>query len=174
MGAHFWWATWAICSHPSFLVSDLSILLTSLIKKEGLSKRFIFLTYKKCTKNTILAIFFEQITHSLIYHELPEGITHSHLFVMSDLSDSLMVALLTWGTWAIAHSRSFVLSDLSESLTVAHLIWAIWANERWVSEQIPSPVSYKKQGEFPGLGQLNLWNVPATAGGKQNWGNPLS
>ena len=56
---------------------------------------------------------------------------------MSDLSDSLTVALLTWATWAIrsqllfcpewseliAHSRSLNLSDLSE----------------WKSEQIPSP-----------------------------------
>ena len=33
MVAHCWWATWAIRSHHSFLVSDLSNLLTSLIKK---------------------------------------------------------------------------------------------------------------------------------------------
>ena len=37
MVAHFWWATWAIRSHRSFLVSDLSDLLTSLTKKEGMS-----------------------------------------------------------------------------------------------------------------------------------------
>ena len=41
MVAHFWWATWAICSHRSFLVSDLSDLLTSLIKKEGMSNSLI-------------------------------------------------------------------------------------------------------------------------------------
>ena len=33
-----------------------------------------------------------------------------------------------------ASSRSFVLSDLSESLTFAHLSWAIWANE-WMSDK---------------------------------------
>ena len=33
--AHFWWATWAIRSHRSFLVSDLSHLLTLLTKKTG-------------------------------------------------------------------------------------------------------------------------------------------
>ena len=69
-------------------------------------------------------------------------------FPLSDLSELLMVAHLSWVTWEIhtrslissewpeqfAHGRSFVLSDLSELLTVAHLIWAKWANER-----IPSP-----------------------------------
>ena len=66
---------------------------------------------------------------------------------MSDLSELLTVAHLSWATWAIrswllisserperfTHSCSFVLSDHSKSLTVAHLIWAKWAkcgNER--------------------------------------------
>ena len=43
MVAHFWWATWAIRSHGSFLVSDLSDALTSLIKKEGMSKLLVFI-----------------------------------------------------------------------------------------------------------------------------------
>ena len=61
---------------------------------------------------------------------------------MSDLSDSLTVAHLSWATWGIrsqsliclerseriAHSRSFDLSEMSE-----------WANERWANERIPSP-----------------------------------
>ena len=72
-------------------------------------------------------------------------------FAMSDLSDSLMIVILTWTTWAIrsqslicperseriAHSRSFDLSNLSE-----------WANERmsnewWAmgDERIPGPAS---------------------------------
>ena len=34
--AHFWWATWANCSFRSFLVSDLSDLLTSLRGNEWL------------------------------------------------------------------------------------------------------------------------------------------
>ena len=69
---------------------------------------------------------------------------------MSNLSDSLMVAHLSWATWAIrsrsliclerperfAHSCSFVLSNLSESLTVAHLIWAKWTNEGTSDERI--------------------------------------
>ena len=81
----------------SFLVSDLSNLLTSLTKNEGMSRSLIFLnkkTYKNILKNKILdylANIFERITHLLIYHE------------------------------RFAHGCSFVLSDLSYSLTVAHL-----------------------------------------------------
>ena len=41
MVAHFWWATWAICSNRSFLVSDLSDSLTSLINQEGMSDSLI-------------------------------------------------------------------------------------------------------------------------------------
>ena len=99
----------------------------------------------------------EQFTYLLIYHERPERIAHGHSFVMSDLSNLLTDALLTWATWAIrsqslfwherpewfAHSRSFVLSDLSELLTVAHLIWVIWANNQMTDEQM---------SEFPTLG----------------------
>ena len=48
--AHFWWATWTICSHSSFLVSDLSDSLPSLIKKEGMSESQIFLNKKKLYK----------------------------------------------------------------------------------------------------------------------------
>ena len=69
-------------------------------------------------------------------------------FLVSDLTDLLMVAHFWWATWAnrswslifdkqcewIPYNRSFVLSDLIELLTVAYLIWAIWANER-----IPNP-----------------------------------
>ena len=54
MVAHFWWATWAIRSHCSFLVGHLSDSLTSLTKKEGMSDLLIFFfknriykTYKK-------------------------------------------------------------------------------------------------------------------------------
>ena len=60
-------------------------------------------------------------------------------FLVSNLSGSLMVALLTWGPERYAYSRSFVLSDLSKSLTVTQLIRAIWENERWTNEQIPNP-----------------------------------
>ena len=40
--ANFWWVTWAIRSHSSFLVSDLSDSVTSLTKTEEMSNSLIF------------------------------------------------------------------------------------------------------------------------------------
>ena len=74
MVAHFWWVTWAIRSHRSFLVSDLS---ESLI---------FFKRTKNVLKIQLLSNYFEQIAHSLIYHERPERIAHSRSFDLSDLS----------------------------------------------------------------------------------------
>ena len=91
----------------SFLVSDLSESLTSLIKKEGMSKTLIK-KYKKRTKNTILQCNQFFLSESLIYHKRSEQIT-----------------LLTWATWGIrsqslicperiAYCCSFDLSNLSK------------------------------------------------------------
>ena len=109
MVAHFWRATWAIRSHRS------------LKKREWANLSF----KKNCTKKhdfrLLVKIF---LSKSLICS-----------FIMSDLSESLMVA--HGRSWSLicherpeqfAHSRSFVLSDLSDLLTVAHLSWAIWVN----------------------------------------------
>ena len=63
-------------------------------------------------------------------------------FLVSNLSDSLMIAHFLWGTWAnrswslifgerseqIAHDRSFPLRDLCKWLMVAHFWWGIWMN----------------------------------------------
>ena len=62
--AHFWWVSWAICSHRSFLVSDLRDLLTSLKKW---AKRLVFFlnlqkNVQKSTKNMISVKCFERIT----------------------------------------------------------------------------------------------------------------
>ena len=56
----------------------------------------------------------------LIYHEQPERIAHICSFVMSVLSDSLIVAHLSWAIW---------------SLTFAHLSWVIWAMSEWANSQ---------------------------------------
>ena len=48
MVAHFWWATRAI---HSFLVSDLSNFLTSLIKEEGMSELLFFINIKMFIKH---------------------------------------------------------------------------------------------------------------------------
>ena len=71
-------------------------------------------------------VFFEQIAHSLIYHERPEK---------------------------IAHGRSFVLSNLSDSLTVTHLSWAILGNRSqsliWFEQN--ERMSDERMSEFPAL-----------------------
>ena len=94
-----------------------SDLLTSLIKKEGMSELVVFLNLQKTylkAKNTILV---QKLWAN-----------RSFLWVKEQMSDSLMAALLTWATWAIrslllicperseriAHSCSFDLSDLSK------------------------------------------------------------
>ena len=150
--AQFWWATWAICSHRSLRREWANHSFLKTYKK----------TYKKRTKKyDLIQIFWancsflwanrsflwakewmcdclQKMSNSLIcsfmYHEPPERITQGCSFVMSDLSNLLTVALLSWALATWAHRCSFVLNDLSESLTVAHLISAIWANE-----QIPNP-----------------------------------
>ena len=141
-------------------MSVLSDLLTALFKKREWANRNFFFkltkTFKTYIKIRFYSIFWanrlffvskrvnEQFAqkkwfdHLLFYHERPEQIAHGCSFVMSDLSDLLMVALLSWATWAIcsqllicaeqfelfAHSRSFVLSDLSE-----------WAMSEWANSQ---------------------------------------
>ena len=118
---HFWWATRAICSHRSVLVSDLSDSLASLTKNEGMSKSLIFKnkkTYIKHTKNNILDFFCQILLNELL-------ICSS---IMSDLSELLTVAHLSWWPERFVHGRLFILSNLSDLLTVAHLSWAIWGN----------------------------------------------
>ena len=64
--AHFWRGTRAIRLHGSILVRDLSYLLTSLIKKEGISELLVSKkTYKKRTQNTILVKFVCDLSKSL-------------------------------------------------------------------------------------------------------------
>ena len=54
MVAHFWWVTWAICSHRSFLVSNLSDLLTSLILLSDLSDSLTLLTKKEEINDSLI------------------------------------------------------------------------------------------------------------------------
>ena len=133
--AHFLWATWAISSPRSFLVSDLSDSFTPLIKKEGLSKSLAFFkTYKKMSKKRTKKYDFsqniwangsffvseranerfakknERFAHSLIYQE---RIAHSRSFLMRDLSDSLTVAHLSWAN----NSQLLIWSERSERIS---------------------------------------------------------
>ena len=132
-----------ICSsifwaNHSFLAKNeqLSDLLTLLIKKDGMSESLVKKKHtKNAPKSTILQYysnFFERIAHSLIYPERPERIAHSCSFVMSDLSDLLTVALLTWVTWA-NHSQSLIWFERSEQMSE----WAMskWAMSKWANSQ---------------------------------------
>ena len=133
--AHFWWVPWAIRSHCSFLVSNLSDSLTSLIKKRTKNVH-------KCTKKYDCSQIFwancsffvnkranerftqknKQLAHLLIYHEQPELIAHSCSFVLSNLSESLSVAHLIWEVWA-NRSQSLIWSEQSERMSEFLTLW---------------------------------------------------
>ena len=110
--------------------------------QQFLSKLLIFLSE---SGNEWFAKKTEPFTNSLFYHEQPERIAHGCSFVMSDLSDSLTIALWHEPPERFAHSHSFVLSDVSKSLTVTHLIRA---NE-WISVE--------QMSEFPTLLLCHEW-----------------
>ena len=145
MITHFWWATWAICSHHS-------------LKKRKGANRLFFLPYENIqTKNILVKFCWANNLFLWAKEQMSDLLKKkSNLlicsFIMIDLSKLLTVAHLSWATWAIhsqllfwhewpeqfAHSCSFVLSGLSKSLTIAHMIWVIWANDRmsnkWMSK----------------------------------------
>ena len=76
-----------------------------------------------------------------------------HSFLVSNLSNSL--SSLIFGEWPerFAHSHSFDISDLSDSLTVAHLSWANWANHSqlliWFKRK--EQMSDEQMNKFPAL-----------------------
>ena len=95
MVTHFWWATWAIRSHRSFDLSEMSDSLTSLTKKEEMSENkwfahffnnFFFFVYKTYL-NKILDFFSQN------FFFLSESLSRS--FPLGDLSKLLMVAHLS-------------------------------------------------------------------------------
>ena len=98
-------------------------------------------------KNKILDFFqlkfFEWISHLLIYHERPEQIAHGHSFVMSNLSDSLMVTHLSWVTWVIC---SLSLICLEQSEQIAHS--CSFDLSKMSDERIPSSGNYWCQNQF--------------------------
>ena len=149
----------------SFVMSDLSNSLTSLFKNEGMSELLtIFKLPKKCTKNMILFKFFlvnclflwvkERLsnllkkTSNLLICSLTMSNLSSHSFVMSNLSNLLTIAHLSWATWAIS-SLFLICPEQSEQMAQScSLQWAIffskWAMSEWANEQIPTLKSSKK------------------------------
>ena len=139
--AHFWRAIWAIRSHRSFLVSDLSDWLTSLIKKEGMSESLIF--FKNLQKN-VQKMYQKYNFSQICLRELLvfcEWMSKWTIRPKNERFAHSLLYMLTWGNPSrslfcherhegFAHSCSFVLSNRRELLTVTHLIWSIWANEQ--------------------------------------------
>ena len=129
--AHFWCATWAICSHRSSKKGNERIVFFKLTKNEQKhTKKYdfsqIFLQIARflwAKEKWVICLKNEGFAHSLIYHERLKRIAHRHSFVMSDLSNLRTVAHWSWAIWA----------NRSQSL-----IWSEWS-EQWVNERIPNP-----------------------------------
>ena len=90
----FWWATWAIRSHCSFFMSDLSDFLTvphlSWAIWVNCSQSLIWFKQNERMSDEQMSKFPAlEKSDWLIFGEWPEPFAHSHSFVMSDLSDSL-------------------------------------------------------------------------------------
>ena len=140
-------------------MSDLSDSLT-FIKREWANCMF-FLTrtknilkklnlVKKCWVNRLFFVskrandrFAKKMSNSLIYHELPELNTPGLSFVMSDLSDLLTVAHLSWMIW-VNRSQLLIWSEQMRE-------WAMreWANSLpcFHSSIFPSCSSFQKSNE---------------------------
>ena len=132
----------------SFSPFFLSLLLLLVIFRAGnsligfLSKLLDFC--KKMSKWAIPSKN-EQFAHLLIFGEGPERFAHGHSFLVSNLSESLMVAHFWWATWA-NHSWSLIFGEqpeqfahqkrgneriahfLNNKMQFAHLSWGTWAN----------------------------------------------
>ena len=134
--AHFWWVTWAICSHHSLKKRDSlnCSFKKKHTKKYNFSQIFCancsFLRAKDWKEQISLLRKNKWFAHSLNYHELawvncslliicheqPERFTPSRSFDMSDLSDLLTVAHLSWAIWA-NHSQSLIWFEQSEQMS---------------------------------------------------------
>ena len=82
---------------------------------------------------------------SFISSERPERIAHDRSFPLSDLSDSVTVAHLSWAIWAI-HSQLLIWFERNEEMSE-------WANEGWANEQMRD----ERMSEFPALPCRMKW-----------------
>ena len=106
--AHFWWVSWANRSWCLFLVSNLGHLLTvTLFSWATWAIRSHRSLKKRDWANHSLKPFFKTYKkHDFI-----------HIFFVSELSKSLIVAHFWWATWAICSQSLFFMSDLRDLLT---------------------------------------------------------
>ena len=101
---HFWWRTWAIRSHRSPKMREWAN--RSFFNKKNNVKH---------TKKKILDFW-------------ATNFWANRSFIMTNLSESLTVAQLSWATWAIRSWSLICLERPERSLTFTHFSWAIWAN----------------------------------------------
>ena len=106
--------------------------------QNNLSKLIVFCEWKS---KWVIHSKKEWIAHLLFYHE---RIAHSHSFVLSILKDSLMVALLSWATWAL-RSQLLICPERSEwmahSCSLKLAILSKWAMSEWANSQ-PCKIIY--------------------------------
>ena len=85
--AHFWWATWANCSHRSFLVSDLSDLLTV--------NHLSWAIWANCSQSLNKMSHFERMSEFpplvILYSPLQHAVLHSRTKI------SALMVYLIWG-----------------------------------------------------------------------------
>ena len=108
-------------THRSFLVSEMSDSLTSLISSEQ-SERIAH------GRSFLVSEMSDSFT-SLISSERPEWIAHGCSFPLSNLSDSLTVAHLSWAIW-VNPSQLLIWFERNEQM------------REWANERIPSPVIF--------------------------------
>ena len=69
-------------------------------------------------KKELMSNLLKNTNDLLIFGEWPERFAHGCSFLVSELSESLMVAHFWWATWAIRSHCSFLVSNLSDFLTL--------------------------------------------------------
>ena len=126
---HFWLATWAVRSLFCFFQKNSIKTVKNVQKIQFYSNYFEQIAYFLWAKekNDRFAKKTEWFAHSLFCAEQPVQITHICSFVMSNLSDLLTVAPLSWATWA-NHSHSLICIDIFERKS--KWVMCEWANSQ--------------------------------------------
>ena len=150
-----------ISSHCSFDLSEMSNSLTSLTKKEKMSKNERFAHFfKKIFKKTLIKTWWNKILDFFSQICLSKSLIRS--FPLSKMSNSLTSLISSERPEQIAHGCSFLVSDLSDSLRVAHLSWVICANlsQSHIWFEWNEQMSDEQMSEFPALVFTQLISSP--------------
>ena len=112
MVAHFWWATWANRSW--------SLIFDKQPERFAHIAHFLWVTWAICLHRSLKKI--EWANHLFSNKKRTKKYDFSYIFL-------LQIAGFLWAKERMSNSliRSFIMSNLSELLTVAHLSWGTWA-----------------------------------------------